>query len=163
MLLLLLLLDNFKDLEKYCYFYFTVLQTDEERAFFIENFKDQKIKDAIQDLSSLFILHPFNSPEIENYMSKFAILNTKNQRIINKYHLSFLRSIAIEYSETGKSAHYDLLIKCNNESFAFIAPQTELKKELMYLDLYYEANKEKMNKQQKEDFMFKRMLKASFG
>jgi hypothetical protein len=163
MLLLLLLIDNFKDLEKYCYFYFMVLQTDKERAFFLENFKNKEIKLVLEDLSNLFIHHPFNAQEIENYMSKFVILNTRNQRVINKYHLSFLRSIVNEYTKTSKSNNYDLLVKSNNESFLFIVPKTELNKELLYMDLYYQANKEEMNKQQREDFMFKRLLKASFG
>lgn len=162
MLLLLLLLDSFKDLDKYCYFYFVVLQTDKERAFFMDNFKDQEIKDVILSLSKLFIEHPFDAQEIEDYMSKYVILNSKNQRTINKYHLSYIRSIYNEFNQTGKSLHYDSLIKSNNESFALIAPQTELSQELLYMDLYYEANKEKMDKHQREDFMFKRLIKAAF-
>lgn len=156
------LLENYKNLEKYCFFYFVVLQTDKERSFFIENFKDEYVKNILIDISNLFIQYPIKSQEIKDFMSRYLILDEKNQTIVNEYQLSFLRSINSEFNFNGKSLHYDAVVK-NNTSFSFIAPQTELKKDLLYMDLYFEANKEKMNKQERDEFMFKRVLKASFG
>jgi hypothetical protein len=162
MLLLLLLLTNDENAAKYIHFYFLVLKTDSERKFFMENFNDQAIKSILSRLTDLFIEHPFNALEIEKYLSGHLFLNNTNQKTLTKYQVEFYKNIQKEYTKTGSSIHYNTLVNNGNHSFRFMFSEDETELELRFMDLYFEANKDKMNEKEQNDFWFKRVLKSAF-
>jgi len=157
---MLLLLPLEMIFDNYFTDYFIKCETDKERNDFLNNLNQPEIKKVLNELSELFINNPIQHISIEERLSQFFVSDTFRKK---RYHLSFLRNIFTEFEKTGHSNYYQRLINNKNQSFAFIAPQNTLAKELLFFDLYYEANKDKMTNERKKELLFKRIMKASFS
>lgn len=157
---MLLLLSLEMIFDNYFTDYFIKCETDKERDDYLNKLNKPEIKRVLNEFSELFINNPIHNISIEKRLSQFFISDKFRKK---RYHLSFLRNIFIEFEKTGDSKYYQRLINNKNQSFAFIAPQNKLAKELLFFDLYYEANKDKMTNERKKELLFKRIMKASFS
>lgn len=163
-LLLLLPKDSLKI--RYLEFFFLKLTRTSERDHFLKNFHDKELKETIGELIMLFVKYPFKSQEIKEFVhrnfsaSKEKAFNDFLKKI-TKLQWHFYKDVYREFRESGKSMYYDQIIKDNYASFRLSTTEDETELELIYMDLYFDSNKEKMSEKEIKDFMFRRLIKAA--
>jgi hypothetical protein len=164
LLLLLLIIKDF-NIGSYAEFYFMKLNKTSEKESFLNHFKDKIVTDFLNGLTILFINHTFNADEIRHFVREKLKWNNEKEfekimKKISVYHRQFYLDKYAEWKESPELNKLDEELK-KNSSFRFVTSEDETDLELFYMDLYFEANKSKMTDEEIQQFMLKRILKAT--